>query len=146
METFSALLALCERNSPVTGEFPWRRPVTRSFGVFFDISNGWVNNRDAGDLRRHRAHDYVTVILYTHPCLWQHATWWRSYVVVCKSPGCSRLLDEYMTCTKRGANMSIAVIMGWELNSNISAAKGLYRFCLNIKTVIPDTRELPFQR
>ena len=31
METFSALLALCEGNSPVTGEFPSQRPVTRSF-------------------------------------------------------------------------------------------------------------------
>ena len=24
-------------NSPVTGEFPWQRPVTRSFDVFFDL-------------------------------------------------------------------------------------------------------------
>ena len=24
--------------------------------------NGWVNNRDAGDLRRHRPHNYVTVM------------------------------------------------------------------------------------
>ena len=34
METFSALLALCEGNSSVTGEFPSQRPVTRSFDVF----------------------------------------------------------------------------------------------------------------
>ena len=37
METFSALLALCVGNSPVTGEFPAQRPVTRSFNVFFDL-------------------------------------------------------------------------------------------------------------
>ena len=37
METFSALLALCARNSPVTGEFPPQRPVTRSFDVFFHL-------------------------------------------------------------------------------------------------------------
>ena len=37
METFSALLALCEGNSPVVGEFPAQRPVTRSFDVFFDL-------------------------------------------------------------------------------------------------------------
>ena len=36
MEAFSALLALCAVNSPVTGEFPTQRPVTRSFDVFFD--------------------------------------------------------------------------------------------------------------
>ena len=35
METFSALLAFCAGNSPVTGEFPSQRPVTRSFDVFF---------------------------------------------------------------------------------------------------------------
>ena len=33
---FSAPLALYEGNSPVTSEFPSLRPVTRSFGVFFD--------------------------------------------------------------------------------------------------------------
>ena len=38
-------------------EFPSQRLVTRSFGVFcLCLNNGWVNNRDAGDLRRHRAH------------------------------------------------------------------------------------------
>ena len=35
METFSALLALCVGISPVTGEFPSQRPVTRSFDGFF---------------------------------------------------------------------------------------------------------------
>ena len=38
LETFSALLALCAGNSPVLGEFPSQRPVTRSFDVFFDLS------------------------------------------------------------------------------------------------------------
>ena len=37
METGSALLALCAGNSPVTGEFPSQRPVTRSFDVFFHL-------------------------------------------------------------------------------------------------------------
>ena len=37
METFSVLLVLCAGNSPVTGEFPSQRPVTRSFDVFFDL-------------------------------------------------------------------------------------------------------------
>ena len=58
MDTFSALLAFCAENSPVTGEFPSQRPVTRSFDVFFICAstNGCGNNQDAGDLRRHRAH------------------------------------------------------------------------------------------
>ena len=49
-ETFSALLAICAGNPSVPGEFPAQRPVTRSFGVFFDLrlnkrlskqSRGW---------------------------------------------------------------------------------------------------------
>ena len=65
METFSALLALCAGNSPLTGEFPSQRAVTRSFDVFFDLPwiNSWVNQREAGDLRRHRAHYIVTVMI-----------------------------------------------------------------------------------
>ena len=37
METFSALLAICAGNSPVPGEFPTQRPMTRSSDVFFDL-------------------------------------------------------------------------------------------------------------
>ena len=37
METFSALLVLCAGKSPVPNEFPSQRPVTQSFGVFFDL-------------------------------------------------------------------------------------------------------------
>ena len=66
VETFSTLLALCAGNSPVSGEFHTQRPVTRSFDGFFFICawvNGWVNNREAGDLRRYRAHYDVTVTI-----------------------------------------------------------------------------------
>ena len=43
METFSALLAICAGNSPVTGEFPAQRPVKQSFDVFFDLRlNKWL--------------------------------------------------------------------------------------------------------
>ena len=118
METFSASLAFCAGNSPVTGEFPAQRPVTGSFDVFlmflvaslmslmaslvttsrmqqcFNVPidsyhefpllfyccvlleikltttttliwawiNGWVNNDEVGDLRRHRAHYDVNVM------------------------------------------------------------------------------------
>ena len=64
METFSALLAICAGNSPVPGEFPTQRPVTRNCDVFFDLrpNNGWVNNGEAGELRRHRAHYDVIVM------------------------------------------------------------------------------------
>ena len=56
MEAFSALLAICAENSPVTGEFPTQRPVTRCFDVFFHVY--WC-------LRRHRAHYDVIVMIQT---------------------------------------------------------------------------------
>ena len=37
METFSALLAICAGNSPVSVELSAQRPVTRIFDVFFDL-------------------------------------------------------------------------------------------------------------
>ena len=35
MENFPALLAICAGNSPVSGEIPAQRPVTRNFDVYF---------------------------------------------------------------------------------------------------------------
>ena len=63
METFSALLAICAGNSPVPGEFPTQRPVTRSFHVYFDLrpnkrlskqSWGWWFETLSCPLWRHR--------------------------------------------------------------------------------------------
>ena len=46
METFSALLALCEGKFLVTGEFPSQRPVTQSFDVFFGLClNKWLSKQ-----------------------------------------------------------------------------------------------------
>ena len=65
MKTVFTLLALCAGNSPVTGEFPSQRPVTQRFDVSLICAwiKGWVNNREASDLRHHRAHYDVTVML-----------------------------------------------------------------------------------
>ena len=49
MEKFSALLALCAGNSPVSGEFPSQRPVARGFYVFFDLC---LNKRWSEQSRR----------------------------------------------------------------------------------------------
>ena len=63
METFSALQAICAGNSPVPGEFPTQRPVTRSFDVYFDLrpnkrlrkqSWGWWFETLSPPLWRHR--------------------------------------------------------------------------------------------
>ena len=62
IETFSALLTICAGNSPVTGEFPAQRPVTRSFDIFFDLrlhkrlskqSWGWWFETPSRPLWRH---------------------------------------------------------------------------------------------
>ena len=70
METFSALLAICARNSPVLGEFPAQRPVTRSlvFSLICAWISGWVNNREAGYMRRYRVHYDVMVMVSNVTC------------------------------------------------------------------------------
>ena len=64
METFYALLALCAGNSPVAGEFPAQKPVTRSYDVFFDL---YLNEQLSKQswywwFRRHCAHYDVTLM------------------------------------------------------------------------------------
>ena len=67
METFSASLALCTGNSPVPVNCPhkgqWRGALM--FSLIWVWINVWVNNREAGDLRRYRAHYDVTAMLST---------------------------------------------------------------------------------
>ena len=50
---------------PLWGESTGHRwgPVTRSFHIYA-WTNGWANNRDVADLRRHYAHYDVTVMTY----------------------------------------------------------------------------------
>ena len=65
METFSALLAICSWNAPVIGEFPhkgqWRGAMM--FSLICTWINGWVNSCEAGNMRRHRAHYNVTLMI-----------------------------------------------------------------------------------
>ena len=62
-ETFSALLAICAGNSPVSGEFPTQRAVTLSFDVFVYLHPnirlskqwwGWWFETPSCPLWRHR--------------------------------------------------------------------------------------------
>ena len=61
METFPALLAIWPVNSSHKGQ--WRGALM--FSLICLWRNGWVNNRDAGDLRRYRAHYDVTVMYFS---------------------------------------------------------------------------------
>ena len=64
METLSALLAPCAGNSPVPVNSPhkgqWRGALM--FSLICVWINFWVNNREAGDLRRHHGHYEVNVM------------------------------------------------------------------------------------
>ena len=62
METYSALLVICARNSPATGECPAQSPVTWSFDISFDLrlikrpskqSRGWWFDTQSRPLWRH---------------------------------------------------------------------------------------------
>ena len=59
MKTFFALLAFCEGNPPVTGVFPSQRPVTQSFGVFFDLRQ----NKRLSKQSKHRWVEAISLIM-----------------------------------------------------------------------------------
>ena len=92
METFSALLALCAGNSPVPGEFPAQRTVTRSFDVFFDLrlnkrlskqSWGWWFETQSGSLWRHSNvnHNHVDAVTQRDVLFWEFdCAWWRDQI------------------------------------------------------------------
>ena len=61
--TFFVLLASCAGNSPVTGEFPSQRPVTRSFGVFFDLR---LNNQQLSKQWRRRRFETPSCSSWRH--------------------------------------------------------------------------------
>ena len=91
METFSALLAICAGNSPVPGEFPTQRPVTRSFDVYFDLrpnkrlskqSWGWWFETLSCSLCRHRndptlywIKDYLSALTRSYGGRLWHRVW-----------------------------------------------------------------------
>ena len=81
METLSALLALCVGNSPVPGDSPhkgqWRGALM--FSLICARINGWINNREASDLRRHRAHYDVIVMIFTWHCHCWYTYWHQVY-------------------------------------------------------------------
>ena len=61
METCSALLAFCVGNSPGT-KGQWRGTLMLTLSCA--RIKGWINNREAGDLRRHSAHCDVIVVAH----------------------------------------------------------------------------------
>ena len=113
METFSASLALCAGNSPVTGEFPSQRPVTRGFDVFFGLllnkrlskqSWGWWFETPSCSLWRHdNIHQRYLKIpesgsrVYPYMCIYHRSDWllqqfeeWTSRESHRETPACAK--------------------------------------------------------
>ena len=116
METFSALLALCAGNSPVTGEFPAQRPVTRSFDVSFDLR---LNKRFS---KQSRSWWFETA----SSSLWRHTNAWVSQHDGCKNPGAllvpgrqhglARLTSPSKPMITQYINYIHAIVLQWRQN------------------------------
>ena len=86
METFSALLVICARNSPI--------PVW---------INGWVNNREAGDLRRHRVH-YDVILMVLRTDTWQECELMQEQCIIGMRRPRARLTKAYDVTIQRYRN------------------------------------------
>ena len=126
MEKFSMLLAICAGNSPVTDEFPLKRPVTRSFDVFFDLR---LNKR-----------------LSKQSWSWWFETLscplWRNFDVTSVIPSTRGL--KMSSWSPQTYSYCIEIIFRWEKIDNaytlfgflriIYAVKGCKRFCIYVET------------
>ena len=123
METFSALLALGAVNSPVTGEIPSKRTVTRSFDVFFDLrlnerlskqSWGWWFETPSRSLWRHCNESGVSWdmrLVRSFHC-WQTPVVWESSRD--KMPKCSAACGTAGVCNILGwGGMGAAIVLPW---------------------------------
>ena len=123
METFCMLLALCEGNSLVTSEFPAQRPVTWSFDVLLWARiNSWVNNRKAGDLRRHRTYYDVIVMIYmllgavtTKPNITQYWIYQSSAWPTCNAGLFTNDFPIVIQIQCKFHSVLIQVVMNWSL-------------------------------
>ena len=66
IELFFALLALCAGNSPVNSPHKGQWRGALMFSLICAWINHGVNNCEAGDLRRHRAHYDINVMVWPH--------------------------------------------------------------------------------
>ena len=149
METFSALLAICAGNSPVPGEFPTQRPVTRSFDVYLDMrpnkhlskqSWGWWFETLSHPLWRHR-----NVTSWTNVATWLHLscflTRWRRCSII--------TFANAALCAAYSHNMPCTVCLEMFFSNNTSGL--IYREqeqhdydCSNISTVVRKNNENGF--
>ena len=88
-------------NSPHKGQ--WRGALV--FSLICVWINGWVNNREAGDLKRYRAHYDVIVMLVSSHLIKSLQLIWRSGATDCKYSSVKSIGDSQM--------QTIWVCPGW---------------------------------
>ena len=115
LETYSALLALCAGNIPVTGEFSSQRSVTRSFEVFFDPHS---IKRLSKQSRCRWFGTPSRSLLWPSQAIWQHISW--STLVHCTGlllGGTKPLPAPILTCR---------MVFGPSHESNFRKAQEMY--------------------
>ena len=90
---------------------PLTRPVARSFlfSLICAWTKGWINNRYAGDLRRHRAHYDVTAMLYA---LTLHIKW-NVFRVTCPLWGGSPITGGFHSKGQWRGVLMFSLICTW---------------------------------
>ena len=118
-------------NSPHKGQWRW----AMMFSLICAWINAWVNNREAGDLRHHRAHYDVIMLIMTSSCsLWRHRA---HYDVIACRPLSVKPLSELLLgcCLIRPLQTNFSgkntTIFYNEINFDLSSAKW-WLFCFGI--------------
>ena len=121
METFSRYWPFVRE---ITG-CRWipQRPVTLSFECFIWSAlwiNGWVNNREAGNLRRHRAHYDVIVM---NPCLTIYSGALSNYAAdfLCETCNVIFFVNHFINevASIRKEHSLIGWYIGWDWHSTL---------------------------
>ena len=86
---------------------PWRRALMFSFICAW--MNGWVNNREGGDLRRHSTHyDVIVMICFLHDGL--HMTLIAAWRYRCEQPGVTEQ-PQHISTNKFQLNMCLVLVL-----------------------------------
>ena len=114
METFSALLVICAGNSPVPvnsrHKGQWRGALM--FSLICIWISGWVNNREAGDLRRYCAHYDVIVMRSTSFPYWPMKMLHQWKTIIFMMPFCHHLFYCRLTlCWEKLIVMELPILL-----------------------------------
>ena len=105
------------------------------FSLICAIKNGWANNRDAGDLRRHRARNNVTVMCYHLMFLFFSVT------VVCVPVSIGKrvyklwVYGQFM-CKLSGYMQGKCTDSSWNLKYEYENENNIAKSCLRIRFIL----------